>query len=173
MMLQAIRRHVKVPGLLAALALSVAAMLTLSIGVARAEVPKLVSNGVIHSEGSDGVAVDQVSGDVFATGFLGLTEEGSLRTGEHSGKFDASGSVLSPPSPFDEGLRYGAAVDPTNGHLYVASASGEIEVYDSNTGTLLSSFGVPPFFCGFHRSGQKRRADSDRFGRRRVCAKRA
>ncbi len=128
-------------------ALSIAALLTLCGGVAGAAVPKLVSNGSFHAEGGgSGVAVDQSSGDVFVTGFVGLTEAGEAEVG-HSEKFDASGNVLSPPSPFAEGLDYGAAVNPTNGRLYVADApSGEIEIYDPNTGALLSSFAVPPFF---------------------------
>ena len=130
---------------LTALALSVAVLLTLYVGAAGAEVPKLVSNGNFRSGGGSGVAVDQSSGDVFTTGFVGLSEEGNPQAGKSVEKFDASGNVLSPPSPFDEGLRYGAAVNPTNGHLYVASPFGEIEVYDPNAGTLLRSFSVPSF----------------------------
>ncbi len=120
----------------------------LCVGVAGAEVPKLVSNGNFHAEGASGVAVDQSSGDVFTTGFFGYTETAGLETGL-SEKFDASGNVLSPPSPFGEeyGLYNGAAVNPTNGRLYVARPTEEsIEVYDPNTGARLSSFNVPSFF---------------------------
>lgn len=117
------------------------------VGVAEAEVPKLVSNGNFHSEaGSSGIAVDQPSGDVFTTGFIGHSETGELVIGR-SQKFDASGNLLAPPSPFtDEELENGAAVNPTNGRLYVASPFGQINIYDPNTGAQLSSFNVPPFF---------------------------
>lgn len=117
-------------------------------GVARAEVPRLVSNGNFASEGGLGVAVDQSSGDVFVTGFL----TGNAITGFNPGrseKFDVSNKLLSPPSPFAEGANYGAAVNPTNGDLYVASLSGEIDTYDPNTGVLLSSFAVPSFGTSF------------------------
>ena len=146
MMLEAIRRYVNAKPLPAALALS-AALLALSTGVAQAAVSKLVMDGNFHAEGDSGIAVDQSSGDVFTTGLIGV-EEGHVKVG-HGEKFDASGKVLSPPSPFAEGLHYGAAVNPTNGHLYMASLSGEIEIYDPNTGELLSSFSVPPFFTSF------------------------
>ena len=130
-------------------------------GVAQAEVPKLVSNGQFASEGGGlGVAVDNscslhtppLSGsactefdpsanDVFVAGFVGPSTLGRIQ------KFDASDNLLSPPSPFGEILNYGAAVNPTNGDLYVARAlSDEIATYDPNTGALISSFSVPPFF---------------------------
>jgi NHL repeat len=123
-----------------------AAPLALSVGVAGAAVPKLASSGNFHAEGASGVAVDQSSGDVFVTSFIGLTETGELAAGGHGEEFDASGKALSPPPPFAEGLHYGTAVNPTNGRLYVASPFGEIEVYDPNTGAQLSSFSVPAFF---------------------------
>ena len=85
----------------------------LSAGVARAEVPRLVSNGNFASNGGLGVAVDQSSGDVFVTGFLNIATEG-FNPGSIE-KFDASNKLLSPPSPFAEGVNYGAAVNPTNG----------------------------------------------------------
>lgn len=133
-----------------ALALCLAALFALFAGVARAEVPNLVSNGRFASKGALGVAVDQPSGDLFVMGFLALGdgETVELQLGI-SQKFDASGKVLSPPSPFAEGLHYGAAVNPMNGHLYVASPFGEIAIYDPDTGESLSSFAVPPFAEGF------------------------
>ena len=110
-----------------ALALSSAALLTLCSGVADATVSGLAGNGNFHAEGASGIAVDQSSGDVFTSGFIGSGEQG-LQTGRNE-KFDGAGNVLSPPSPFGtEELHYGAAVNPTNGHLYVASAFGEVEV---------------------------------------------
>ncbi len=131
----------------AALALSVIALLTLCGGVAEATVSGLAGNGNFHAQGASGIAVDQSSGDVFTSGLVGSGEQG-LQVGRNE-KFDGAGNVLSPPSPFGaEELHYGAAVNPTNGHLYVASAFGEIEVYDPNTGEKLSSFIVPPFFTG-------------------------
>jgi hypothetical protein len=165
MMLQAIRRQVNATSRLAALALSVAAILALFTSVAEATVPKLVPNGNFHSEHASGVAVDNscslhtppLSGsactefdpsanDVFVTSLIGVSEEGNLSAGGHGEKFDASGKALSPPPPFAEGFRYGAAVNPTNGRLYVASPSGEIEIYEPDTGELRSSFPVPQFY---------------------------
>ncbi|HTC59710.1 MAG TPA: hypothetical protein VK691_06265, partial [Solirubrobacteraceae bacterium] len=118
----------------------------LSAGVARAEVPRLISNGNFASEGGLGVAVDQSSGDVFVTGFLNILS-GGLGNSE---KFDASNKLLSPPSPFAEGANYGAAVNPTNGDLYVANAlTHEIDMYDPNTGVPVGvSFLVPEFGAG-------------------------
>ncbi len=126
---------------------SVAVLLMLCVGVAGATVPKLASDGNFHAEGGSGIAVDQSSGDIFTTGFASLSETGTLQAGLGQ-KFNASGEVLSPPSPFTEGLKYGVAVNPTNGHVYVASPFGQIEVDDPNTGAQLSSFGVPGYFAG-------------------------
>jgi hypothetical protein len=130
---------------------ALAGIFALSVGVAGAAVPKLSSNGSFHSAGGSGVAVDQSSGDVFVTGFIGLKKTGGNEVEEVgiSNKFDASGNLLSPPSPFAEGLNYGAAVNPTNGRLYVASPFAQIEIDDPNTGAQLSTFGVPGFFSSF------------------------
>lgn len=132
----------------AALALSMGALLGLSAGVAQAEVPKLVPSGKFTSEGGPlGVAVDQPSGDVFATGFIELAR--GFAPG-HSEKFDASGKLLAPPSPFAEAFDTGAAVNPTNGDLYAENdLSHEIDTYDPNTGALLSAFVVPSNFSSF------------------------
>lgn len=136
--------------LVAILVGSLAALLTLSTGVAGAEVPKLVPNGRFHAFGASGVAVDQSSGDVFVSPFLGEEKvsgrPSELNFGGSIQKFDASGNVLSPPGPFGEVAYYGAAVNPTNRHVYVASLFGVIDVYDPNTGEPLPSFAVPPFF---------------------------
>jgi hypothetical protein len=128
-----------------ALVLGVAVLLACALqgalyaGVARADVPGLVSNGNFASEGGLGVAVDQSSGDVFVTSFFSGSNE----------KFEASGKLLSPPSPFGGEGNYGAAVNPTNGDLYVASPlSNEIDTYDPNTGAPISSFPVPEFWAG-------------------------
>ncbi len=119
----------------------------LPAGVARAAPPALVSNGQFADEGALGVAVAQSSGDVFVTGFLGYEEEHTVQG--HSGKFTASGEPISLSAPFAEGGDYGAAVNPTDGDLYVAHASGEIDTYDPTTGELLSSFSAPPFATNF------------------------
>ena len=137
-----------VRGLVATLFITLCALLTLSVGVAGAAVPKLSSDGSFHSAGGSGVAVDQSSGDVFVTGFVGLNKTEEREVGI-SNKFDASGNLLSPPSPFAEGLNYGVAVNPTNGRLYVASPFAQIEIDDPNTGAQISSFGVPGFISSF------------------------
>jgi hypothetical protein len=123
-------------------------MLALPADVARAEAPKLVPNGYFSSAGALGVAVDQSSGDVFVTGFIGLNSQGGLEAGSGE-KLNAAEEVLSPPSPFAEGTNYGAAVNPTDGDLYVAGLSGEIDTYDPNTGAPVGTpFPVPPFYAG-------------------------
>ena len=63
-------------------------------------------------------------------------------------KFDPSGKLLSPPSPFGSGFYSGVAASPTNGDVYVLGEEtfgtpAMIFVYDPNTGALLSSFEVP------------------------------
>jgi hypothetical protein len=122
----------------------------LSAGVARAEAPALVANGQFTTEAGLGVAVEQPSGDVFTTGLVSQTGLTSGLAGLDQ-KFDASGNLL-PPSPFGEIFNFGAVVNPTNGELYVARVnmnsrlSQGIGRYDPNTGALLSSFPVPPWW---------------------------
>src|SRR5580700_4296475 len=157
----AMARCERVRGLVLRVAAVLCALFALSAGMARAEAPKLVPNGTFASEGGLGIAVDNScslhvppltgsactafdpsADDVFVTGFINFLAPVSAR----SEKFDASGELLSPPSPFAEGANFGAVVNPTNGDLYVASeAANEIDTYDPNTGALLSSFPVPPF----------------------------
>ena len=116
--------------------------------VVQAEPPKLISYGNFAGPGGAiGVAVDQSTGDVFATGLVDFS------TGElgRIDKFDASGKLISPPSPVGEGHYAGPAVNPTNGDVYVVNNvenEGEftevaIETYDQSSGALLSSFSVP------------------------------
>ncbi len=113
------------------------ALLALSAGVARAAAPGLVLNGEFASHnGGLGVAVDQSSGDVFVPPFLDF-----LSLNFNIGRFDASGNLL---SSFPGGIgNDGAAVNPTNGDLYVVNfLYGEIDSYKPN-GALSSSFPVP------------------------------
>lgn len=120
------------------LALSVAAVLALSAGVAQADVPKLVPAGKFAAEGPFGVAVDQSSGDVYVAGFAS-----SSFAPTPVDKFDASGKLISPPSPFGVAFHSGAAVNPTNGDVYAVDAiSQAIDTYDPSSGELLSSFEV-------------------------------
>jgi NHL repeat len=132
---------------------SLAILLALSGGVAQAEPPRLVSAGNFSAhtgkEGTAGVAVEG-SGDLFLSNLVG---------GEPFGygpstvvKLDASGNLLSSPSPFGSAHYSGVAVSPTNGDVYVLGEEGGlltpatpamIFVYDPNTGALLSSFEVP------------------------------
>ncbi len=120
------------------------ALLALSAGVARAEVPKLISNGsFVVNELSLGVAVDQSTNDVFVSGLLETSTFGPA----HVDKFDASGEPLS-PSSFGGAFYSGVAVNPVNRDVDVlgeASIGGPtaIETYDPNSGALLSSFSVP------------------------------
>jgi hypothetical protein len=132
------------------------ALLALSAGVARAEAPGLVSSGEFASEGGLGVAVDQSSHDVFVTAYIGFSSATKELALGSSGKFDASGNLISPLSSFPPTLYYGAAVNPTNGDLYAAGVySHEIGQYDPNTGAPVegSSFGVPPFWTESEPNG--------------------
>jgi hypothetical protein len=126
--------------------ITLCALLAFSAGVAQAEPPKLVSYGKFASEGP-GVAVDQASGDVFTASFFDVNEKDE-RTGlGHIRTFEASGKEL--PSSYAEGLHSGAAIDPTNGDLYVLAEEGiftpaMISVYDPNTGAPVGTpFEVP------------------------------
>ncbi len=115
--------------------------------VAQAEVPRLISDGSFAATVPEGVAVDQSSGDVYvaALAFANIN------------KFDGSGTLISPPSPFgqgpsgEEGHFSGAAVNPTNGDVYVLTAgtnehgNAEIDMFDQNTGAPVGEpFEVPP-----------------------------
>jgi hypothetical protein len=127
--------------------IALCALLTLSAGVAQAEPPKLVSYGSFsaNEEYADGVAVEG-SGDLFVSSLL----EGFYAPSTVV-KFDPSGKLLSPPSPFGSAHYSGVAVSPTNGDVYVLGEEGglltpetpaTIFVYDPDTGALLSSFEV-------------------------------
>jgi hypothetical protein len=134
-----------------ALVLNVTAALALCAGVARAEVPALVSYGNFAAEkGPLGVAVDQSGGDVYIAGLINLDPfEGFPPVGSHIDKFDASGKLLS-PSPFaGEGFYSGVAVNPTDGDVdvigqeQVGAPAAFVDTYDPDSGALLSSFPVP------------------------------
>jgi hypothetical protein len=132
----------------------VAVLLVLCCGVAQAEVPKLISYGHFASVTPFplGVAVDNsglaFSGDVYVAGVFNPS-------GPPVEKFGASNESLA-PSPFGAEYDSGAAVNPTNGDLYVVEASNSsthqaaVDTYDPATGKLLSSFAIPgaPNFFG-------------------------
>ena len=113
--------------------------------VAQAEPPRLISDGSFNPGLLPlGVAVDNSggasSGDVYVAA-LGAA---------NINKFDGSGKLISPPSPFGEGNFSGAAVNPTNGDVYVLTAvaneAGNVTVnaYDPSTGALVGTpFEVP------------------------------
>jgi DNA-binding beta-propeller fold protein YncE len=124
------------PRALAVIALTVGITLSLAPGVAQA---KLVSYGNFGSGqlgNPVGVAVDQSNHDVYVANLFGNGVD----------KFDSSGNLISPPSPFGSGSSYsGVAVNPANGDVYALNALGEaVETYDPSTGVQLgSSFAVP------------------------------
>jgi DNA-binding beta-propeller fold protein YncE len=135
--------------------IALCALLTLSVAVAQAELPKLILYGSFsaHEANAVGVAVEG-SGDLFVSGLLGVGEGGFGPTPVF--KLDPSGNLLSPPSPFGSAHYSGVAVNPANGDVYVLGEEGYgtpamIFVYDPNTGALLSSFEVPAprNFSGF------------------------
>jgi hypothetical protein len=107
--------------------------------VAHAEPPRLLFDGGFDMQGHPiGVAVDQSSGDLYVTGFFNPVSEPLI------GEFDASGSPIKRFGSEVFGST-GAALNPTNGDLYVYD-EGEIDTYDPSTGALLpppASFPVP------------------------------
>ena len=119
---------------------ALAALFALSTAAAaQAEPPKLVSYGQFNASepAAVGVAVEG-SGDLFVSGFVSFS---GFRPPESVVKFDPSGKLLSPPSPFGSGYYSGVAVNPTNGDVYVLgqegfSAPAKIFVYDPNTGAF-------------------------------------
>ncbi len=126
-----------------ALALCAVVLLALFAGVAQAEPPALISYGNFNSQTGWGIgaAVDQSSGDVYVSG-LRDPETGAPPP---VNKFDASGKLLSPPSPFGAMFHAGAAVNPVNGDVYVLNAIfSTIEVFDPASGAQLSSFSITP-----------------------------
>jgi len=139
-----------VVALLTATVLSAALALVLFIGVARAEVPKLIPYGTFAAE-SPGVAVDQSDGDVYVAGLVGFANPLEPTLGGHIGRFDASGRLI---SSFGEGFYTGAAVNPANGDVYVVNAlESEIDTLNPSTGALLPSFHLPEFSEGFFSEG--------------------
>jgi hypothetical protein len=130
--------------LLTVLALGVAALLGLSTTIAQAEPPKLVSYGSFSSQVSHpvGVAVEG-SGDLFVSS---LAPGESIVEPSTVVKLAPSGELLSPP--FGSAHYSGAAVDHTNGDVYVLGepeflSSAQIFVYDPGTGAAVTSFEVP------------------------------
>lgn len=120
-----------------------AALLVASAKDAQAEAPRLVPDGQLESSGALGVAVDQSSGDLYATGFVSSDAEG-LVPGRIN-QFDQSGMLLIPPSPFGGAFfgYSGAAVNPVNGDVYVLNdLESVIDVFEPVTGVPLGSFPV-------------------------------
>jgi hypothetical protein len=136
----------------ALLGLCVAGVLVLCAGVAQAEPPKLIPYGTFDPGPLPlGIAVDDSGGssrgDVYTAAYFS----------SNINKFDASGKLISPPSPFGEGFFAGVAVNPLNGdvdvitHVETNPGMVAINTYNSGTGELLSSFEVPAsnnFFGG-------------------------
>ncbi len=122
-------------------------LLVLCTGVAQAEPPKLIpyESFITHEYLATGVAVE-ASGDLFVSGLLAAREFGPAPVI----KFDPSGKLLSPPSPFGSGHNSGVAVNPANGDVYVLgqeelfTPATKIFVYDPNTGAPVGTpFEVP------------------------------
>lgn len=116
-------------------------LLGLATGVAQAEPPKLISYGNFNPVTTypEAIAVDQSSGDVYAAGIFNPSGEAPID------KFDASGKQrISPPSPFGETFGISAAVNPVNGDLYVLTLFGTVDVYNPDTGEVVSAFAVAP-----------------------------
>ncbi len=132
--------------LIATALITLCALLALSVGVAQAEPPKLVSYGSFSAQqpSAAGLAVGG-SGDLFVAGLF--PPQGISAAPSTVVKLDPSGNLLSPPSPFGSAHYSGVAVNPTNGDVYVLGEEGiatpaTIFVYDPDTGAPVSSFEV-------------------------------
>lgn len=142
----AVLGHVPAHVLVALVVCLTAALLFASSKDARAEIPRLIPDGQFESAGALGVTVDNSAeasdparGDVYAAGFLHLLLKSPTESEFVPGrvdKFDGSGNLLSPPSPFGKAFAYGgAAVDPVHGDVYALDAlRNEIDTYDPTTG---------------------------------------
>ena len=141
-----------------------------TVGVAQAEVPRLISAGSFPATNPLGVAVDDscslhappLTGEACATFdasagdvFVAALFEANIS------KFDASvpADQLSPPSPFGEGFFSSAVVNPASGDVYVMTALPDeagnvtIQAYDSSTGVPVGTpIEAPPSsnFGGFY-----------------------
>ena len=121
----------------------------LAPAVAQASPPGLISSGQVESNLAVGVALDNSGtssqGDLYVGSFFNLS---SFQFG-HLEKFDSSGGLLAPPSPFGEAFVYsGMALDPANGNLYALSegfSGTTLEAFDPQTGAPIAApFSVPP-----------------------------
>jgi hypothetical protein len=136
---------------------ALAGLFALSAAPAQAEPPKLILYRSFSAleKLAVGVAVEG-SGDLFVSSLFaeGLVGPSTVV------KFDPSGNLLSPPSPFGSADYSGVAVNPTNGDVYVLgqevpyylSPPAKIFVYDPNTGAPVGTpFEVPSSrnFIGF------------------------
>lgn len=120
--------------------------------VAQAEPPTLISVGNFNSKTGwgEGIAVDSSSGDLYVAGLF--NPETHAPTSPIN-KFDASGNLLAPPSPFGATFHSSVAVDPINGDVYALNAVfSTIEVFDPNSGAeaspsfpITSSHNLGPF----------------------------
>lgn len=120
----------------AVVALAAGVSLSLAAGVAQANHIALGSFGSGHLTNPTGLAVDQSSHAVFVA---------SVQS-SNVNRFDSSGNLVSPPSPFGPSsqLDSGVAVNPVNHDVYVVDAAGlAIDTFDPNTGAQLSSFPIP------------------------------
>ena len=126
-------------GTLALLAGTAGALLALSPSIAQASFGYGLPSGSFGSgqlTNPVGVAVDQSNRDVYVANLFSSNVD----------KFDSTGNLLSPPSPFGSGsgLYSGTAINPTNGQVDVMDAGSQtVETYDPNSGAPLSSFPVP------------------------------
>jgi NHL repeat len=145
--------------MLIALMLGIAVMFVFA-GGAQASPPTLIPDGQFEAAQALGVAVDQSTsesgGDVYVAGFPTPNAPGVAPPFVAGGvnKFDASGRLLSPPSPFGvsppspfESFGYagysGAAVSPVTGDVYALDGlTSEILKFDPVTGEPLGSFTV-------------------------------
>jgi DNA-binding beta-propeller fold protein YncE len=127
---------------------ALALLLAVSAAAAHAETPRLVPFGQFSLEGFPlGVAVDNSGpafpGDVYAATLVAGID-----------KFDGSGNLVSPPSPFGSVRYSSAALNPANEELYVMHAEATenpsggietlIETFDPRSGAPVGSpFPVP------------------------------
>ncbi len=104
---------------------------------AQAEPPRLVPDGSFSPGPRPlGVAVDNSGSSSAGDVYTGAFSESSIN------KFNSSGKLISPPSPFGNQFTVSMAVNPANGDLSVLNLFGTVETYEPDGTPVGSPFTV-------------------------------
>ena len=124
-----------------------------TVGVAQAEPPRLLSYGSFSPGFAAGVVVEQSTGDIFVADLDNVQETPIA-------KYDAAGSPISPPPSFGTNFEAGLAINPITGDLYVLNIYGSIQTFDASTGAPIGSPFSAPVSGGLSEKIRQIAADS-------------